>query len=287
MAATTSKLLFITGVSSGFGRALTEAAIGAGHVVVGTVRNQADADGVAALGERAHVEIVDVTDDQAVLAAVERTERDIGAIDVLIANAGYGFEGTLEESSMEQLRRQFDVNVFGAVATIKAALPSMRARRSGHIIGITSMGGLMTIPGLSFYHGSKYALEGILGSLAKEVEPLGMKVTAVAPGSFRTEWAGRSMIRASSEISDYEPIFAPLRAARLAASGNQLGDPKQAARAMLELIAMDHPPAHLLLGSDAIRLVTEDRARTDAEIEAFAALARSTDFPDGAQIASR
>jgi NAD(P)-dependent dehydrogenase (short-subunit alcohol dehydrogenase family) len=279
------KLLFITGVSSGFGQALTETALAAGHTVVGTVRNGADADRIEAIGERAHAEIIDVTDDQSVLAAVERTERHIGAIDVVVANAGFGLEGTLEESSMQQLREQFDVNVFGAVATIKAVLPHMRARKSGHIIGITSMGGLMTIPGLSLYHGSKFALEGILGSLAKEISPLGVKVTAVAPGGFRTNWAGRSMVRAESHISDYEPTFAPLRAARIAASGNQLGDPERAGAAILQLIAMDKPPVHLLLGSDAIRLVTEDRARTDADIKAFDALSRSTDFPDGAQIA--
>src|ERR1700679_614849 len=134
-----TKRLFITGVSSGFGHALTETALAAGHTVVGTVRNRADADRIEAFGERAHAEIVDVTDDQALLAAVERTEQHIGAIDVVVANAGYGLEGTLEESSMQQLRQQFDVNVIGAVATIKAVLPHMRARRSGHIIGITSM----------------------------------------------------------------------------------------------------------------------------------------------------
>ncbi len=134
----TPRLLFITGVSSGFGRALTEAAIEAGHTVIGTVRNEADAHSIQTLGDRAHAEIVDVTDDQALLAAVDRTEQRVGAIDVVVANAGYGLEGTLEESSMEQMRRQFDVNVFGAVATIKAVLPYMRERKPGHILGITS-----------------------------------------------------------------------------------------------------------------------------------------------------
>jgi NAD(P)-dependent dehydrogenase (short-subunit alcohol dehydrogenase family) len=286
MSSTQNKLLFITGASSGFGRALTEAAVGAGHTVVGTVRVDADAAEITALGDRAHTQIIDVTDDQAVLNAVQRTEQELGPIDVAVANAGYGLEGTLEESSMEQVRRQFDVNVFGAVATIKAVLPHMRERKSGHIIGITSMGGLMTIPGVSVYHGSKFALEGILGSLAKEIAPLGIKVTAVAPGSFRTDWAGRSMVRAETTIADYEPIFAPIRAARLEANGNQLGDPTKAADAILTLIAMDDPPVHLLLGSDAVRLITEDRARMDAEIKAFEQLSRSTDFADGAQIAS-
>jgi NAD(P)-dependent dehydrogenase (short-subunit alcohol dehydrogenase family) len=286
MSASPPRTLFITGVSSGLGRALTEAAVGAGHTVVGTVRRPEDAEAIDALGALAHAEIVEITDDAAVAAAVARTEQEVGPIDVLVANAGYGHEGTMEESTMEDLRRQFDVNVFGAVATIRAALPSMRQRRSGHVIGITSMAGLMTIPGLTFYHGSKFALEGILGSLAKEVAPLGVKVTAVAPGSFRTEWAGRSMVRAASQLADYEPIFAPLRAARQEASGNQLGDPDRAAQVLLELIAMDRPPAHLLLGSDAIKLVGEDRARVDAELAEWEALSRSTDFATGAQLAS-
>ncbi len=280
------KLLFITGASSGFGAALARAALAGGHTVVGTVRRDADARALTDLGERAHAEIVDVVDDAALAAAVARTEAELGPIDVVVANAGYGHEGTLEESTMDELRRQFGVNVFGAVATIKAALPAMRQRRAGHIIGITSMGGLMTVPGLSYYHGSKFALEGILGSLAKEVAPLGIAVTAVAPGSFRTEWAGASMVRSPLQIADYEPIIAPLRAARQAASGNQLGDPARAAEVLLELIAMDNPPVHLLLGSDALRLVGEDRARFDAEVAEWAPLSARTDFPDGAQIAS-
>jgi NAD(P)-dependent dehydrogenase (short-subunit alcohol dehydrogenase family) len=282
MRASESKVLFITGASSGFGRSLALAGVDAGHRVVATVRRPEDAEQLETLGVRAL--IADVVDDDAVAAAVERAERDTGAIDVVVANAGYGHEGTFEESTMAELRRQFDVNVFGAVATIKAALPAMRERGRGHVIAITSMGGLMTIPGLSFYHGSKFALEGILGSLAKEIGPLGIHVTAVAPGSFRTEWAGRSMVRTDSGIPVYEPVFAPLRAARQAASGRQLGDPDRAAQVMLELMAMDNPPVHLLLGSDAMRLVGEDRARVDDELSTWAQLSASTDFADGAQI---
>ena len=281
-----SRNLLITGVSSGFGRALAGAAVQEDHIVVGTVRREEDAAAINALGDNAHARLVDVTDDDAVQDLVRWTEQEVGPVDVLIANAGYGHEGTMEESTMRQLRDQFDVNVFGAVASIKAVLPHMRARHDGHIIGITSMGGLMTMPGLTYYHGSKFALEGILGSLAKEVGPLGIKVTAVAPGSFRTAWAGRSMVRAESQIPDYEPIFGPQRAARLAANGNQLGDPAKAARVLLELIEMDNPPAHLILGSDALRLVKTDRAAADAEFDRWAQLSASTDFADGAQIAS-
>jgi NAD(P)-dependent dehydrogenase (short-subunit alcohol dehydrogenase family) len=274
----------ITGVSSGLGRALATAALADGHTVVGTVRRDQDAEDFAALGERAVARMLDVTNDEAVFAAVAEVQARVGPIDVVVANAGYGQEGTLEESSMGDLRAQFDTNVFGAVATIKAVLPSMRERRSGHVIGITSMGGMMTIPGLAFYHGSKFALEGILGSLAKEVAQLGIHVTAVEPGSFRTDWAGRSMVRSPSTIADYESVFAPLRAMREAASGNQLGDPDKAAAAILQIIGLPEPPVHLLLGSDAIRLVERERAAVEEELRRWEPLARSTDFADGAQI---
>jgi NAD(P)-dependent dehydrogenase (short-subunit alcohol dehydrogenase family) len=278
------RVFFITGVSSGFGRAFATTALHEGHVVVGTVRRQGDADQFARLtqDDRAHYEVLDVTDDAAVTAAVEHAEQTVGPIDVVIANAGYGHEGIIEESTMDDLRRQFDVNVFGAVATIRAVLPFMRRRRSGHVIAMSSMSGLRTVPGVGFYIGSKYALEGIIETLAKEVEHLGIRVTTVEPGLFRTEWAGRSMVRAESGLADYEELFAPLRAARLAVQGHQRGDPARAASAILQLIEMKHPPRHLLLGSDALRLVTAARLEIDAELHRFEALSRSTDFPNGA-----
>jgi len=284
--ASTERTIFITGASSGLGAALAGRALAAGYAVAGTVRTAEDADAFAARGPRAHPFVLDVTDDEALLGAVEQVEREVGPIAALVANAGYGHEGTLEESSMDDLRRQFDVNVFGAVAAIKAVLPHMRARRAGHVVTITSMGGLITMPGLAFYHGSKYALEGITESLGKEVGPLGIHVTAVAPGSFRTSWAGRSMVRAPSAIPDYEEVFAPVRAARLQADGNQLGDPEKAADAILRILDAPDPPAHLVLGSDALRLVAAGRAAFDADVATWDGVSRSTDFPDGAQIAS-
>lgn len=281
-----SKLFFITGVSSGFGRAFAEAALGAGHTVVGSVRRQQDAEAFAALHpDRAHAVLLDVTDDDAIGRAVAEVEQNLGPIGVVIANAGYGHEGVFEESPMSELRRQFEVNVFGAVATIRAVLPYMRQRRQGHILGVTSMGGLMTVPGLSYYCGSKYALEGILETLGKEVADLGIHVTAIAPGSFRTDWAGRSMIRSERSIPDYDALMDPIRANRQAAHGNQLGDPQKAAQAVLTIIEEPNPPAHLLLGSDALRLVTNGRKAVDDEIAAWADLTRSTDLADGAQIA--
>src|ERR1700733_1952808 len=173
--------------------------------------------------------------------AVGGIENGIGAIDVLVNNAGYGHEGILEESSIDDLRRQFEVNVFGAVAMIQAVLPLMRKRHAGHILNITSMGGIITLPGLSYYHGSKFALEGISESLGKEVKDLGIKVTAIEPGGFRTDWAGRSMVRAERSIGDYDPIIEPIRKRRLEMSGWQVGDPKKAALAMLKVALSADP----------------------------------------------
>ncbi|GAA3869792.1 oxidoreductase [Leifsonia kafniensis] len=282
-----TKIFLITGVSSGFGRAFAEGALAAGHTVVGTVRRAEDAETFEALANdaRAVPILLDVTDDDAVLAAVDDVERRVGPIDVLIANAGYGHEGVLEESPMSELRRQFDVNVFGAVSIIKAVLPGMRERRTGHILGVTSMGGLMTVPGLAYYCGSKFALEAILETLGREVASFGIHVTAVAPGSFRTDWAGRSMVRTARSIDDYDDLMDPIRANREAANGNQLGDPAKAAQAVLAVLDSDNPPAHLLLGSDALRLVTAGRAAFTAEIEQWSELSRSTDLVGGAQIA--
>jgi NAD(P)-dependent dehydrogenase (short-subunit alcohol dehydrogenase family) len=183
----------------------------------------------------------------------------------------------MEESPLAEIRRQFDVNVFGAVAVMKAVLPYMRARRRGRILNITSMGGFITMPGIAYYCGSKFALEGISEALGKEVEPFGIAVTAVAPGSFRTEWAGRSMTRTPRSIPDYDAIFDPIRKARAEKSGRQLGDPAKAARAMLAVIDSEAPPAHLLLGSDALALVREKMSALASEIETWEALTRSTD----------
>src|ERR1700684_1269690 len=193
---TQAKTFLITGVSSGLGRAFAAGALASGHRVIGTVRHSEDAKSFGSV-ERAFPLVLDVTDYATVPEAVGKAEREVGPVDVLVNNAGYGHEGVLEESSMDDLHRQFGANVFGPVAMMKAVLPGMRERRRGHIINITSMGGFITMPGISFYCGSKFALEGISEALAKEVKSLGIAVTAVAPGSFRTDWAGRSMVRSA------------------------------------------------------------------------------------------
>lgn len=275
---TTSKIIFITGVSSGFGRALAQEALSQGHTVVGTVRTAEAKDAFEALAPTGAVgRILDVTDFDAIDGVVAEVEQAIGPIDVLVNNAGYGHEGIMEESPLSEMRRQFDVNVFGAVAMMKAVLPYMRGRRRGHILNITSMGGHITMPGIAYYCGSKFALEGISETLGKEVAALGIAVTAVAPGSFRTDWAGRSMARTPRSIADYDAIFDPIRQAREEKSGKQLGDPVKAARAMLAVIDSTNPPAHLLLGSDALKLVRDKLAGTEASIDEWEQLTVSTD----------
>lgn len=273
-----NKLLLITGVSSGFGRALAEQALADGHRVVGTVRNaQAAAAFEALCPARAHAHLLDVTQFDAIDGVVADIEANLGAVDVLVNNAGYGHEGILEESPLSDMRRQFEVNVFGPVAMIKAVLPYMRTRRRGHVINITSMGGYLTMPGIAYYCGSKFALEGISDTLAKEVRAFGIAVTAVAPGSFRTDWAGRSMQRTARSIADYDALFDPVRHAREEKSGRQLGDPAKAARAILAIIEELAPPTHLLLGSDALQLVRGRLAELGREIDAWEQLTQSTD----------
>lgn len=272
-----TKTFLITGVSSGLGRASALAALQTGHRVVGTVRREHDAQDFAALAEaRAHPLILDVTDFAAIPAAVSKAERLAGPIDVLVNNAGYGHEGVLEESSLDDLQRQFAANVYGPVAMMQAVLPGMRARRSGHIINVTSMGGFITMPGISFYCGSKFALEGISEALRKEVASFGIRVTALAPGQFRTDWAGRSMDRTPRRISDYDPVMDPIRAARQAKSGRQPGDPAKAAQALLALVASPNPPVRLFLGCDALELVAQKLQSMQTELAAWERLSRST-----------
>jgi NAD(P)-dependent dehydrogenase (short-subunit alcohol dehydrogenase family) len=273
-----NKTFFITGVSSGFGRALAKAALAAGHTVIGTVRNeQARAAFAANHPERAHAYVLDVTQFDAIDGVVAQAEAAVGAVDVLVNNAGYGHEGIMEESPLEEMRHQFDVNVFGAVAMMKAFLPFFRQRRRGHIINITSMGGFITMPGIAYYAGSKFALEGISEVVGKEVKQFGVHVTAVAPGSFRTDWAGRSMVRSARHLSDYDQLFDPIRTTRAERSGKQLGDPAKAAQAILAVVDAAEPPAHLLLGSDALGLVRDKLSQLNSEISTWEALTRSTD----------
>jgi len=269
----------ITGVRTGFGRAIAEAVLAAGDRVVGTLRGAGDLPEYDALAPgRAYGVLLDVRDQAAVRDVVADVTSRFGGIDVLINNAGYGLEGAIEEVTLDQARDQFDVNVFGALAVTQAVLPGMRARRRGHIINVTSMGGLTAFPGVGIYNGSKFALEGISEALAKEVAPLGIKVTAVEPGAFRTDWAGRSMAHAQRPIADYEETVGKYRRLLAERNGHQPGDPRKLAAAILRIVDEPDPPLHLLLGPDALALVGEKLDRLRSEIARWAPLSSATNF---------
>ena len=271
------KTFFITGANSGFGLAIAAAASAKGHKVVGTVRSEASRASLAERLSAVSPVLCDVTEFERIPDVVEQAERDHGPVDVLINNAGYGHEGVLEESPLEEMRRQFDVNVFGAVAVAKAFLPRFRQRRHGFILNVTSMGGMITMPGIGYYCGSKFALQGISEVMRAEMAPFGVHVATLCPGSFRTDWAGRSMVRTERSIADYDALFDPIREARQARSGKQLGDPDKLAAAVLNLVEDNDPPPQLLLGSDAFKLVSERIARLQQEIEAWKSVTISTD----------
>ena len=273
------RLFLITGVSTGLGRAFAQETLAAGHRVIGTVRTpDALRDFEALAPGRALGRIVELRDTRALAPLVQELERSVGAIEVLINNAGYGHEGTMEESPLEELRDQFEVNVFANVELTRAVLPFMRQRRRGHILVVTSMGGLITLPGISYYHGSKFALEGLYESLGKEVKPFGIHVTNVEPGGFRTDWAGRSMVRSERRVPDYDVSFGPVREGRQQRHGRQPGDPAKAARAVLAVLDVPEPPTHLLLGADAVELVRAKLELLRKEIDAYEQLSRSTGF---------
>jgi NAD(P)-dependent dehydrogenase (short-subunit alcohol dehydrogenase family) len=254
--------ILITGAGSGLGKAFATEALSSGHSVVGTVRSEAARLAFDAMHPvLARALLLDVTDLVAIGPAVAKLH-----------------EGILEESPLEEIKRQFDVNVFGAVAMMKAVLPYMRERRRGHIVNVTSMAGYVGLPGIAYYAGSKFALEGISEVLAKEVRHLGIRVTAIAPGSFRTDWAGRSMVRSPRSIADYDLLFDPVRQARAEKSGKQSGDPARAARALLRVVEAEDPPVHLLLGTDALRLVREKLESLEREIDAWESTTRSTEY---------
>jgi len=275
-----ARSFLITGVSSGLGRELAKAALARGDRVAGTVRKTADAEAFAALGDGALPLGVDITDEVGLRAAVAEAEAAFGGLDVLVNNAGYGLIAAVEEASLAEARAQFEVNVFGALCAIQAVLPAMRARGAGHIVNITSVSGLAAWSGTGVYCASKFALEAIGEALAQEVGPLGIKVTNVAPGGMRTDYAGRSMTRAANLIEAYKSTAH--EAPRLLAghAGQESGDPAKAAAAILKIVDAGAPPLHLLLGADAIHYATRKIAQLTSEIGDWAAVSTSIAFED-------
>ena len=271
----------ITGVSSGLGRVLAQAALARGDRVAGTVRNAAAAQAFEALEPtRARAFLADVADEAQVHAAVGGAISAFGNLDVLVNNAGYGLVGAVEETSAAEMRRIFEVNVFGPVYAAQAVLPHMRAKRAGHIINITSVSGLAAWSGTGAYTATKHALEGFGKTLAQEVAELGIKVTNVAPGSVRTDWAGRSLQVAASKIDDYDSGARNAERILGGRTGGEHGDPQKVAAAILKIALAPDAPMHLVLGADAVHYATQARAAFEAEFGVFAPLSLSVGFED-------
>jgi NAD(P)-dependent dehydrogenase (short-subunit alcohol dehydrogenase family) len=272
---------FITGCSSGFGLELARLLVDSKSRVVVTARDSSTvADLIKGAEETALALDLDVTDNRQISQAVAAAEAKFGRIDILVNNAGYGYQSTVEEGREEQVRAEFDVNVFGLFAMTQAVLPGMRERRSGHIINITSVGGLVGFACSGYYAASKHAVEGWSDSLAAEVRPLGISVTCVEPGPFRTDWAGRSLQQTPTNIDDYTGTAGKRLAGTLLAHGNQPGDPVRAAAAMISVAQLPAPPRHLVLGAWGHAVVLHKmQARLD-EIEKFRDMALATDYPE-------
>lgn len=274
-----TKTWMITGVSGGLGREIARAALERGDVVVGAMRRPEAVAAFEALAPgRAHGVVMDVTDTAAVAAAVAKAEGVTGTIDVLVNNAGYGLVGAVEEASLDEIRAQFEVNVFGPLAVLKAVLPAMRARRAGRIINITSVSGLAVWAGTGVYCASKWALEGLTQTLAQEVAELGIRVVNVAPGGLRTDFATGSKVIVADKLSDYDGLARDAERIMADHAGQEPGDPAKAARAILIIADAEAPPMHLLLGEDALKYAGYAAQGLAADIEAWKTLSLSTGF---------
>jgi NAD(P)-dependent dehydrogenase (short-subunit alcohol dehydrogenase family) len=273
---------FISGCSTGFGRELAQAVLARGWRVVATARDAARvADLVHGHEANALALALDVTDAAQIARAVEAAQGRFGGIDVLVNNAGYGYQAAAEEGEDAEIRAQFEANVFGLFALTRAVLPGMRARRRGHVVNITSVAGLAGFPGSGYYAASKHAVEGFSDALAAELRPLGLHVTCIEPGPFRTDWAGRSLRQTPNRIADYADTAGARLKLTSERSGTQAGDPARAAQAMIRVAGMEAPPRHLVLGEwghDHVVGVLRQRLE---EIERWRELAVGTDFPKG------
>lgn len=269
---------FITGCSTGFGRQIAKSVLGRGYRAVVTSRDTDDIRDLAELGDALILKL-DVTDRTQAEEAVRAAEDHYGAIDVLVNNAGIGYFAAVEESSELEVRKMFDVNVFGLSRMIHLALPGMRKRRQGFIVNLSSIGGLRSFPALGYYNATKFAVEGLSEALWQEVEPLGIKVMLVEPSGFRTDWAGRSANETTHQIADYaDTANRNIRHLR-ALSGNQDGDPVRAAEAIVEAVESPTPPHRLLLGNDAYDGAISKLDELREEFKAWEEVSRGVDSP--------
>jgi NAD(P)-dependent dehydrogenase (short-subunit alcohol dehydrogenase family) len=282
MSETNHPVWLITGCSTGFGRELALRIVKRGWRLVATARNLAQISDIAALDKDNVLALaLDVTDQAQIDAAVKAAKEKFGRIDVLVNNAGYGYQSSVEEGEDAEIRAQFDTNVFGLFALTRAVLPVMRAQKSGHILNITSVAGLIGFPGSGYYAASKHAVEGWSDALRAEVGPLGIQVTCVEPGPFRTDWAGRSLKQTPSRIADYAETAGARLAGTKQRSGNQAGDPVRASDVMIDLTQKPDAPRHIVLGALGFDEVTRRIETRLEEISAQKELSYSADYPQG------
>ena len=273
----------VTGCSSGLGHALAEQVLEAGYRLVATARDPSTlAKLVQKGGDRAMAVALDVTNDASIIKAVGAAEERFGAVDVLVNNAGYGYFAALEEGEKDAVDAMFATNVFGPWQMANAVLPGMRERKKGHIVNISSVGGLVTFPAVGFYHMAKFALEGFSETLAKEVQSFGIGVTVVEPGAFRTEFRGSSMKQSAIHLPAYAHTVGKARDNVLAAHGKQQGDPALGGKAIIKAVAAEHPPLHLVIGGDALDLIRKKVADLTKDFDTWEEVTRSTNFREGA-----
>jgi len=273
------RVWFITGTSQGFGREIARAALDDGGAVVATSRRPDKAGGeIGGPAERLLVVPLDLTDPQQISAAVDAALRRFGRIDVLVNNAGHGILGAVEEASDADVLAVYQINVFGLLRVTRAILPHMRARRSGHIVNLSSIGGLTGSPGWGIYNSTKFAVEGLSEALAAELAPLGIRVTIVEPGAFRTNFLGDSLSVATGSMPDYDATVGATRAYRRDMNGAQDGDPVRGAIAIVDAVKSSNPPLHLLLGADAYQRATKKLADLKAQFEAWRDVTLATTF---------
>ncbi len=277
-----SKVWFITGASTGFGRLLAESVLARGERVVATARDENKViDFTDRYPATALALELDVTQKEHILAGVQDAIDGFGRIDVLVNNAGYGLVGAAEEASDAEIEQVVATNVFGLVDVTRAVLPHMREQKSGHILNLSSVAGLIGGQGLSYYNLTKFAVEGFSEGLAAEVEPLGIRVTIIEPGPFRTDFLGRSAAIAHARIPAYDSTAGVARKYFETQDGKQKGDPQKAADAMLAIVDSPEPPLHLLLGSVALGRVEKKLEQWHTEIDQWRTLTLGADFPEG------
>ena len=276
-----NRVWFITGASTGFGRLLAEEVLKQGGKVIATARKlEAVSDLEDRFPERAKAYALDVTDPAQVISIVAQATSCFSPVDVLVNNAGYGLTGAIEEATEDEFMPMFETNVFGLLRVTKALLPKMRERGSGHIINLSSIGGLIAMPGWGYYNATKFAVEGLTEALAGECEPLGIHVTAIEPGAFRTDFLGRSGKEAETQIEDYSPTAGKAREYFQTQAGKQRGDPQRAVEAIIAVVNAAKPPRHLVLGKAALTRFRKRLEDWTGELDAWESTTMGADFPE-------